>query len=229
MTDRDLRKADRSLRETVSRREFLKEVLVIEGGVLASISLGSGCQASLSVSTTSPVSGTPIPTLSYPDTRTASYAYIPPTGTPPLLDTTGCSSKVAADRQYSIDHIWVKKIESNIVVMGISEKLQALMEKVYKISLIDKGARILKGDVIGSMEGNKLNVDLISPVSGYIMQTNSDLLQPLAPGDWVEPLFNDPYGRGWLLVSRLDNPEELQDLYTPEYYAFLQTKAPESI
>jgi glycine cleavage system H protein len=146
--------------------------------------------------------------------------YIPPSKAPMLLETPGCTTLVAADRTYSVDHIWVKLISGDSVVIGVSDKLQALMAAVTNLLLPTIGSSVDAGTSFGFSEGYKMSVDLIAPVSGIVMQENQGLI--------TEPLRinRDPYGAGWIMIIKLTNREELKGLLTAEEYAILQAKTP---
>jgi glycine cleavage system H protein len=146
--------------------------------------------------------------------------YVPPSKAPMLLETPGCTTLVAADRNYSVDHIWVKLISDNSAVIGVSDKMQALMAAVTNLLLPVIGSSIDAGTSFGFSEGYKMSVDLIAPVSGIVMLENQGLI--------TEPLRinRDPYGAGWIMVVKLTKSEELKGLLNAEEYAILQAKTP---
>jgi len=237
----------------ITRREFLKGAGLIAGGAtLASLALTSACDSSptqeppgitdsatgspasftntiippantqqSSTSTAKPTSNTALTT-----TNTA-FTYTPPSSTDiPLLDVEGCTTKVAADRMYSIEHIWVKSLPDNLGVMGITDKLQALAYPADKtpadLSLVSLDTELAPEAYFGSFCGQKLTVDFYSPVSGKVVQKNTSLEKTD-----INPLRTDPYGWGWLVIIKLGKPEELRSLLTPLEYATLIAKTPD--
>jgi glycine cleavage system H protein len=78
---------------------------------------------------------------------------------------------------------------------------------------------IKAGNIFGSLEGLKSNAELISPVSGEIIESNQELATYTA-GIRINM---DPYGLGWMLEIKLSNHDELKNLWSPMYYAYLQT------
>ena len=135
----------------------------------------------------------------------------------------GCTTSVVSDRMYIIEHTWVKYITDDIVVIGITDKLQELMDFLSDIRVSEEGETIIRGKEFGSGEGSKMAVEFISPVSGVVLQVNSLLWNELHnPGNHVVNL--DPYVKGWMLVIQLSNPEEWNELITPQEYIDLNAK-----
>jgi len=223
----------------VSRREFLKGAgLVVGGATIASLALSSACDkadtqnptdtanstnttpATTTSETTSTANTTPFTTPG--GTPPATGGYVPPDTYPDLIDTLGCTTKVANDRVYSIEHIWAKTLGGDqVVVIGITDKFQALMDTVTYFDFNFKtGTTIKRGDAFASAEAYKLNTDLYSPVSGKILQENTALMAIMTP------INSFPYTKGWMMVIQMTKPEELNDLVSPAYYAYLQAKEP---
>jgi glycine cleavage system H protein len=158
---------------------------------------------------TTPATGTP---------ATSGYSYVSPTVLPPLLPIAGTTCTVAIDRKYSTDNVWVKSLSDNVVVIGITTTMVEIIYNPYNISLPKVGSILAKDDAFGAAEGTKMNADLISPVSGTVIQIN-DVLDSLSKESLaLTPVIQDPYNSGWMLVVQLRNPAELSDLVTPQRY-----------
>jgi glycine cleavage system H protein len=186
--------AQRNVLSRISRRDFLKGTgLIIGGAMLATPSLSLSCKSTAESSE----SATPFYTVT---------------------NTTG-NSLVATDRLYSIEHIWVKTIAKNTARIGVTDKLQKIVGTA-SAALLPVGNIINAGDVFGSLEAWKINMDLISPVSGEIIESNQDLAISTAG----VRINMDPYGLGWMLEIKLSHPAELDNLVSPMYYAYLQTQ-----
>ena len=122
------------------------------------------------------------------------------------------------DLYYAQDHTWVRII-GNRGTVGITNFAQQEMGEIIYTELPDEGAQVEQGDVLGTLESSKTVAELISPVSGEVISSNKDLEE--------EPslINDDPYGKGWLLVLELDDPNELQELHNAvEYEDFLEKK-----
>lgn len=190
----------------LSRREFLKQAGIVVGGVaIGSLTLASACDNS-GTSTTAPTATNP---TTMPPTNTN-------IGTSGMIDVPGCASKVAPDRLYSIDHAWVKSLGNNVVQIGMSDPFQVLADRVNTCWLSPEGTVLSADTPFGSIEADKLNVDLISPVSGKVIRTNTTIMA-------IPNTINlDPYANGWMLDIELTKPAELDKLVSPRYYAYLQ-------
>ncbi len=66
--------------------------------------------------------------------------------------------------------------------------------------------------------------DLISPVSGTVVQINKYLTDPVGRGAFIMPLNDDPYNAGWMMVVQLSKPDEVKSLLTYQAYADLVSK-----
>jgi glycine cleavage system H protein len=236
-----------------SRRQFLKSAAVVTvGTAISSISLTSGCKSpgvSIAATTTdgNPVTGPVSSTgslqpgtsiVQQPSSLPAStsattaagtppitgYSYIPPAIPPPIIQVSGTACTIATDRLYSDNNIWVKSLSASIVVMGVTPTMVDLLAEPYGLSLSPVGTNLMNGDEFGSIEGYKLAADLMSPVSGAIIETNGYLTIPVGQGGNIAPINNDPFGIGWLIVVQLANSSQLNSLLTPEkYYTYILT------
>ena len=140
----------------------------------------------------------------------------------PLQDTPNCYTKVALDRLYSLEHIWVNIVETDIVTLGVSDKFSAILYKPHALSLVSIGFQLTREMPFGSIEASKMNADLLSPVTGNVIDVNTFLLETQMKGVF-EPVAGNPYGAGWMIVVKLSKPDELNDLLTPGQYLDLVT------
>ena len=213
---------------SLTRREFLKEAGIVVGGIaISSIALQSACSSSKetvipdNAKTNTPTSVAP--TTVQPTTPSTVYKYIPSNTPIPRLEIPNSCGKLATDRLYSEDHIWVLSVADDIVVIGISDTLSALLYKPNALSLVSVGTIITKGEPFGTIEGSKLNADLSSPVTGTVIDVDTYLLVKSNLKDVFAPNVGDSYGQGWMIAVRISNPAELKDLLTPEQYLNLVT------
>ena len=129
---------------------------------------------------------------------------------------------MAADRSYIPEHMWIKLVAENIVAIGITEKMSELMDLIYTLHLPHAGDILERGGSFGFAEAGKMSVKFFSPVSGTVLQVNHDVYVDL------EMMINaDPYVKGWFITIQLSNPEELDELLTPEEYRDLNAKVVE--
>ena len=108
------------------------------------------------------------------------------------------------DLKYSKSHEWVR-YEDGVAVVGISDFAQDALGDVVFVNLPAVGDEVTAGESFGDVESVKAVSDLISPVSGVVMEVNSDL------EDSPENLNEDPYGAWIIKVEQVTEEEELLD------------------
>jgi len=111
---------------------------------------------------------------------------------------------------YSKDHLWMK-LENGKVRVGITDYAQKMLRDVLYIELPSEGSTVKQGEPFGSIESIKVVSDLVSPISGVVIEVNNELM------DRPELVNEDPYSAGWMLVIDPSNLEaELGNLMSPE-------------
>ncbi len=121
-------------------------------------------------------------------------------------------SEVPGDLLYRDSHEWVRDEGDGTVVVGISDHAQAQLGDMVFIELPEVGSTFGQGDACAVVESVKAASDAYAPVSGEVTEVNETL------EDQPELVNNDPYGDGWLFRMKMDDPDELDGLLTPEQY-----------
>jgi glycine cleavage system H protein len=121
-------------------------------------------------------------------------------------------SEVPSDLLYRDSHEWVRDEGDGTVVVGISDHAQAQLGDMVFIELPEVGASFGQGDACAVVESVKAASDAYAPVTGEVTEVNDSL------EDQPELVNNDPYGDGWLFRMKLDDPDELDGLLSPEDY-----------
>ena len=121
-----------------------------------------------------------------------------------------------AELKYSKSHEWVK-MEGDVAVIGISDFAQDALGDVVFVNLPSVGDAVTAGAAFGDVESVKAVSDLVSPVSGEIVEVNEAL------ADAPEALNSDPYGSWIIKVSGITATEELLD--AAAYEAFCAEEA----
>ena len=102
--------------------------------------------------------------------------------------------KVATDRAYSRDGIWLEALGGGRVRIGVSDFVQQHSGDVAFASVKGTGTALTAGDEFAELETVKVNLGLPSPIRGTIVEVNPAL-------DTTPEVVNkDPYGDGWLAV-----------------------------
>lgn len=125
-------------------------------------------------------------------------------------------TRIPDDLHYTEQHEWIS-IEGDLGTIGITDYAQSELGDVVFVELPEVGDTLEKGQVFGTVEVVKTAEELYSPVSCQVLEVNETL------EDNAEQVNADPYGEGWLIKVRLDDPEEVADLLGPlEYAEFIE-------
>src|SRR5215468_12595029 len=115
------------------------------------------------------------------------------------------------DLLYHPEHDWAR-IEGDEAVLGVTWFAQDALGELVHYEAPDVGATISKDNSYGEVESVKAVSDLISPLSGEVLEVNQQVV------DAPETVNEDPYGAGWLIRIRLTNPSERERLLDVEAY-----------
>jgi|SRR6516165_6632425 glycine cleavage system H protein len=117
--------------------------------------------------------------------------------------------------RYTKDHEWIKMESDQIAVIGITDFAQQELGDIVYVEVETVGKALGAETVFGSVEAVKTVSDLYLPVSGTITELNSAL------ADSPELVNSDPYGAGWMIKLKVDNPEDLKKLMDAKAYGEL--------
>lgn len=118
---------------------------------------------------------------------------------------------IVDDRQYSENHIWIKK-EGDELLIGVTDYAQDNIGEVEFLDLPEPGDRVAKGSCFGSAESSKAVTDMLSPLSFAVSAVNESLSE--AP----EQVNDSPYESGWMLRVTGYQTEELDELIDANAY-----------
>ena len=113
--------------------------------------------------------------------------------------------------KYTSDHEWVSSSGDELLI-GITNHAQDSLGDVTFVELPDVGARFGEKEVFGVVESVKAASDLYMPVAGEIIEVNDGL------NDSPETVNSDPYGEGWMIKVRPDQPDSVSNLLDAESY-----------
>jgi glycine cleavage system H protein len=113
--------------------------------------------------------------------------------------------------RYHPEHDWAR-IEGEEAVLGITWHAQDALGEIVHYEPPELGATIVKDGVYGEVESVKAVSDLVSPLSGEVLEVNAGVV------DAPELVNEDPYGRGWLVRIRMQNPAESDGLLDADGY-----------
>lgn len=116
--------------------------------------------------------------------------------------------------KYTKDHEWVN-IEGDIATIGITDFAQGELGDIVYVEVDTEGDTLDREEVFGSVEAVKTVSDLFMPLSGEVIEFNSEL--EATP----ETVNSDPYEAGWVIKMRLADPSEAEGLMDADAYAEL--------
>jgi glycine cleavage system H protein len=116
--------------------------------------------------------------------------------------------------RYHPEHDWAR-VEGDEATLGITWYAQDSLGELVHYEPPDADATIVKDAAYGEVESVKAVSDLIAPLSGEVLEINAQVV------DAPETVNEDPYGDGWLVRIRLNNPAELDVLLDVEAYKAL--------
>lgn len=122
-------------------------------------------------------------------------------------------SKILEGLKYSESHEWVK-VEGNIAVVGVSDFAQKEMGDITYVDMPAVDDEVSQGEEFGALESVKASSDLISPVSGVVVEVNEAL------EDAPEKVNEDAYG-SWIIKVKMSDPAELDALLDAAGYKAL--------
>lgn len=112
---------------------------------------------------------------------------------------------------YTKDHEWIR-IDGESAVIGITEFAASELGDIVFIEIETEGEDLAKGDTFGTVEAVKTVSDLFMPVGGEVLEINPII------ADTPEMVNKDPYGEGWLIKIKINDPAEIQELMNAEEY-----------
>ena len=115
------------------------------------------------------------------------------------------------DVHYAKSHEWARS-EGDRFKVGISDYAQDQLGDIVFVELPEVGDTFGKGEEFGTVESVKAVSELYMPVAGEVVAINETL------EDAPEKVNNTPYGDGWMLEIKADNPAELDDLMDNNAY-----------
>jgi glycine cleavage system H protein len=119
--------------------------------------------------------------------------------------------------RFSGAHVWVR-VDGPDAVLGLSDYLQDQMGEITSLELPDLGDILRARRRMGHVESEEASSPIEAPISGEVIEVNGEAL------DNPDIVNGEPYGSGWLLRVRIEDPAELEDLISEEEYAELTTE-----
>jgi glycine cleavage system H protein len=113
--------------------------------------------------------------------------------------------------RYHREHDWAR-IDGDEAVLGITWFAQDALGELVHYEPPDEGSTVAKDSSYGEVESVKAVSDVIAPLSGEVIEVNQAVV------DAPETVNEDPYGQGWLIRIRLNDPGEADSLLDADAY-----------
>ena len=120
-------------------------------------------------------------------------------------------ANVPEDLHYSKDHEWVR-VEGDQAIIGVTDYAQNSLGDVVYVELPKAGDKFAASEPFGSVESVKAVSEVFTPIAGTITTINESL------ADEPEKVNSDPYGDGWMIRLKMDNPGEVDSLLSAAEY-----------
>jgi glycine cleavage system H protein len=128
----------------------------------------------------------------------------------------GTMSDIPEGFFYTEEHEYLKPSdEEGVFVVGVTDYAQGELGDVVYIELPEVGASFGKMDAFGNIEAVKAVSDLFCPMAGEVVEVNEAL------DDDPAMVNSDPYGDGWIIKLKADDPGQASDLMDAAAYSAL--------
>lgn len=115
------------------------------------------------------------------------------------------------DLHYTDSHEWVK-LDGEVATVGITDYAQHALGNIVYVDMPEVGDEVTAGEEFGAVESVKAASDLISPVSGEVIEINEALES--------EPeLINQDAFANWIMKVRVNDPGEVNELMDAKEYS----------
>ncbi|NNC99688.1 MAG: glycine cleavage system protein GcvH [Gammaproteobacteria bacterium] len=122
-------------------------------------------------------------------------------------------SETPNDLAYAATHEWARKLDDDLVEVGISDHAQESLGDVVYVELPEVGQEVHAGEECCAVESVKAASDIYAPVSGEVVAVNEDLeSQP-------ELLNESPFAGGWMIRIKANDLDELENLLSADAYS----------
>jgi glycine cleavage system H protein len=119
---------------------------------------------------------------------------------------------VPRELRYTKDHEWARVEDGNTVICGVTDYAQEQLGDIVYVEVPTAGEDVTLHEPFGTVESTKSVSDLISPITGVVVEGNTELL------DSPQIVNEDPYGDGWIMKVAAESLDELDELMSAKEY-----------
>ncbi len=122
-------------------------------------------------------------------------------------------SDIPEGLKYTTEHEYLRQSdEPGVFQVGITDYAQGELGDVVYVELPEPGDVFAPMDTFGTIEAVKAVSDLYCPLAGEVVGVNEAL------DDDPALVNSDPYGEGWMILLRVDDPLEFEELLDADGY-----------
>jgi len=121
-------------------------------------------------------------------------------------------NSIPEEIKYSREHIWIEMEDEFIGRCGLTEQCQEKLDRILFVEFPEVNMEVRMGEKVARVESNKAFFDVISPVSGRIIEINSVVLTNPAV------INMDPLQKGWIYKIDVKEPTEFDELMDAHEY-----------
>jgi glycine cleavage system H protein len=114
------------------------------------------------------------------------------------------STTAPENLKYTNEHEWAK-LDGDIITIGITDFAQSSLGDIVFVELPDSGTQLEKGGAFGVVESIKSVSDLYSPITGEVIEKNSEL-------EGTPELCNSDAYSAWMIKVKVANVGEFEEL-----------------
>ncbi len=118
--------------------------------------------------------------------------------------------------KYTQNHEWIRLEDDGTAYVGITDFAQDQLGEIVYVEVETVGEKLDKDEAFATVEAVKTTSDVYMPVAGEVLEFNAKLDEN---GDNEPTLINsDPYGDGWIVKIKVNDPSRLEELLSAEAY-----------
>lgn len=122
-------------------------------------------------------------------------------------------SHIPEGLRYTTEHEYLKEAdEEGVYYVGVTDYAQGELGDVVYVELPEPGNTFAAMETFGTIEAVKAVADLYCPLAGEVVAVNAGL------DDDPAVVNSDPYGEGWMIKLRLEDPSEVEELMDEAAY-----------
>jgi glycine cleavage system H protein len=126
---------------------------------------------------------------------------------------------VPQNLKFTKEHEWILINGDGTATIGITDFAQGELGDIVYVEVDTVGESVEKDAIFGTVEAVKTTSDLFMPVTGEVIEFNSDLGTDGADNPAL--INEDPYGNGWIIKVKISDEAQLADLLSADDYSAL--------